>query len=397
MKKLFIVFLALILFIMHHGAASQDSNGLDQLVGLLVESSDSQFQLDLLKGISEALKGRRDVKEPKGWREVAKSLSESSLDEVREISILLSLKFGSQVALDDMRNLLIDTSLSSVKRKRALLALVEIKDMKLPALLIDLLNDEILQQPAVLALAAFDKPEISTAILSHLSKLKPKVQHDALSTMASRLTYATELMAAIDNQSVDAELLSADVVRQLRAHNDPKINRQLDRFWGISRSSSVTKLDEIKKYKRIVEMGNSDLSNLSKGRVLFNRVCASCHKLYGEGGEIGPDLTGSDRKNLHYILSNVIDPNAEIPNDYRTAIIRMKDNRVLIGVVRSREPKRITVVTPSEVIFLPKRDVAKIDAQNYSIMPEGLIRVFKDQELRDLISYLGGDGQVPLP
>ena len=389
------VFLALVLF-MHHGAASQDSNGLDQLVSLLIESSDSQFQLDLLKGISEALKGRRDVKEPKGWREVAKSLSESSLDEVREISILLSLKFGSQVALDDMRNLLIDTSLSSVKRKRALLALVEIKDMKLPALLIDLLNDEILQQPAVLALAAFDKPEISTAIISHIPKLKPKIQHDALSTMASRLTYATELMAAIDNQSVDAELLSADVVRQLRAHNDPKINRQLDRFWGISRSSSVTKLDEIKKYKRIVEMGNSDLSNLSKGRVMFNRVCASCHKLYGEGGEIGPDLTGSDRKNLHYILSNVIDPNAEIPNDYRTAIIRMKDNRVLIGVVRSREPKRITVVTPSEVIFLPKRDVAKIDAQNYSIMPEGLIRVFKDQELRDLISYLGGDGQVPL-
>ena len=390
------VFLALVLF-MHHGAASQDSNGLDQLVGLLIESSDSQFQLDLLKGISEALKGRRDVKEPKGWREVAKSLSESSLDEVREISILLSLKFGSQVALDDMRNLLIDTSLSSVKRKRALLALVEIKDMKLPALLIDLLNDEILQQPAVLALAAFDKPEISTAILSHLPKLKLKVQHDALSTMASRLTYATELMAAIDNQSVDAELLSADVVRQLRAHNDPKINRQLERFWGISRSSSVAKLDEIKKYKRIVGMGNSDLSNLSNGRVMFNRVCASCHKLYGEGGELGPDLTGSDRKNLHYVLSNVIDPNAEIPNDYRTAIIRMKDNRVLIGVVRSREPKRITVVTPSEVIFLPKRDVAKIDAQNYSIMPEGLIRVFKDQELRDLISYLGGDGQVPLP
>ena len=390
------VFLALVLF-MHHGAASQDSNGLDQLVGLLIESSDSQFQLDLLKGISEALKGRRDVKEPKGWREVAKSLSESSLDEVREISILLSLKFGSQVALDDMRNLLIDTSISSVKRKRALLALVEIKDMKLPALLIDLLNDEILQQPGVLALAAFDKPEISTAILSHLPKLKLKVQHDALSTMASRLTYATELMAAIDNQSVDAELLSADVVRQLRAHNDPKINRQLERFWGISRSSSVAKLDEIKKYKRIVEMGNSDLSNLSNGRVIFNRVCASCHKLYGEGGELGPDLTGSDRKNLHYVLSNVIDPNAEIPNDYRTAIIRMKDNRVLIGVVRSREPKRITVVTPSEVIFLPKRDVAKIDAQNYSIMPEGLIRVFKDQELRDLISYLGGDGQVPLP
>jgi putative heme-binding domain-containing protein len=396
MKKFFVVLLVLILF-MHGIVSSQDSNGLDQLVELLRGSSDSQFQLDVLKGISEALKGQRDIQEPKGWPEVAKFLSESSRSEVREMSHLLSLKFGSLVALDSMRNVLIDTSVSSVKRKRALLALVEAKDLKLPALLIDLLDDEILQQPAVLALAAFDKPEISSAILSHLPKLKLQVRRDALSTMASRLTYATALMTAVDKQTIDAKLLPADVVRQLRVHNDPNINRQLDRLWGISRSSSEAKLDEIKKYKHIVGMSNGEPSNLSNGRAMFNRVCASCHKLYGQGGEIGPDITGSDRKNLHYILSNIIDPNAEIPNDYRTSVIRMKDNRVLVGVVRSRELKTITVVTPSEVIFLPKSDVDKIDSQNFSIMPEGLIRVFNDQELRDLISYLGGDGQVPLP
>jgi len=396
MKNFFVVLMALVLF-MQGIVYSQDSNGLDQLVELLGGVSDSQFQLDVLKGILEALKGQRDVQEPKGWPEASKFLSESPRDEVREISHLLSIKFGSQEAFEDMRNVLVNTSLSYEKRKRALVALAEAKDLKLPALLIDLLDDKNLQQQAALALAVFDKPEISTAILSRFPKLKMQARRYALSTMASRLTYATALMAAVDKQTIDAKSLPADVVRQLRAHNDQNINRELDRLWGVSRSTPEAKLDEIEKYKRILGKGNDEPNNLSNGRAMFNRVCASCHKLYGQGGEIGPDITGSDRKNLHYILSNIIDPNAEIPNDYRTSVIRMKDNRILVGVVRSREIKTITLVTPSEVIFLPKSDVVKIDSQNFSIMPEGLIRVFNDQEIRDLISYLGGEGQVPLP
>ena len=102
--------------------------------------------------------------------------------------------------------------------------------------------------------------------------------------MASRLTYASVLMAAINKKIIDAKILPAEIVRQLRMHNDSNINQQLDRLWGISRSSSKTKLDEIKKYKRIVGMRSNRPGNLSNGRALFNRVCASCHKLYGHNG-----------------------------------------------------------------------------------------------------------------
>lgn len=396
MKFFFMILMTLIFFI-HTVCPSQDSNDLDPLIELIVESSDAQLHLDVLKGIFEALKGQRDVEEPKAWPKITKILRESPLAEVRELSHLLSLKFGSQIALVDLRDLLVNKSVSSVKRIRALNSLLEVKDVQLPVLLIDLIDDLALQQPAIIALAAFDKPEISKAILHYLPKLKLQARRDALSTMASRLTYASVLMAAINKKIIDAKILPAEIVRQLRMHNDSNINQQLDRLCGISRSSSKTKLDEIKKYKRIVGMRSNMLANLSNGRALFNRVCASCHKLYGMGGDIGPDITGSDRKNLHYILSNIIDPNAEIPNDYRTSVIRMKDNRVMVGLIRSRELKTITVVTPNEVITLLRNDVAKIDSQNFSIMPEGLIQVFSDQELIDLISYLEGNEQVPLP
>ena len=98
-----------------------------------------------------------------------------------------------------------------------------------------------------------------------------------------------------------------------------------------------------------------------------------------------------------FLKNEIIKAKKQIPNDYRTSVIRMKDNRVMVGLIRSRELKTITVVTPNEVITLLRNDVAKIDSQNFSIMPEGLIQVFSDQELIDLISYLEGNEQVPLP
>ena len=131
--------------------------------------------------------------------------------------------------------------------------------------------------------------------------------------------------------------------------------------------------------------------------MLFRRSCAQCHKLYGEGGTIGPDLTGSDRRNLHYIISNIVDPNAEISNDYRMTIVRMKDGRVLLGVISSREEQSITMATSGEVLSVDSRDILSIEPQKFSMMPEGLVLTFTDQQLRDLVAYLAGEGQVSLP
>ena len=158
-----------LIFFIHTVCPSQDSNDLDPLIELIGESSDAQLHLDVLKGILEALKGQRDVEEPKAWPKITKLLRESPLAEVRELSHLLSLKFGSQIALVDLRDLLVNKSVSSVKRIRALNSLLEAKDVQLPVLLIDLIDDLALQQQAIIALAAFDKPEISKAIYSTLN------------------------------------------------------------------------------------------------------------------------------------------------------------------------------------------------------------------------------------
>ena len=396
MKRLLFLLLAIVLWLPGQLRA-QDVEALDALVGVLKEVDDPAFHLDILKGISAALKGQRNIKIPKGWKEIAPKLAKSPNAEVRQLSQSLSLTFGSKAALDALRKVLMDEKAKLADRKKALGALVAARDVRLPNALRGLLQNEALRREALLGLGAFEDAKTPPAILKIYSELDTAGKRDALTTLASRVLFAKALMEAVTSGAVKANELPADIVRQLRAHGVKEINAQLDKVWGVSRSTPAAKLKEIAKYKKLLEAKVNRPANLPRGRVLFQRTCGQCHKLYGEGGEIGPDITGSNRNNLDYLLTNMLDPNAEIPNDYRTTILRTKDNRVLVGVIRRNEGQSVTIATPAEVVTVAKRDVAAIDPQNFSMMPEGLVLALKEDELRDLVAYLRGNQQVALP
>ena len=396
MKRGLFLLLALVLWL-PGSLRAQDAEALAALVGVIKEVDDPAFHLDILKGISAALKGQRNIKMPKGWNEIAPKLAKSPNAEVQQLAQALSLTFGSKAALDALRKVLVDRKAKLTERQKALASLVDARDAKLPGVLRKLLKEEALRREALRGLGAFEDAKTPQSILAILQKLDTAGKRDALTTLASRVSYAKALMAAIDKGEVKPNELPADIVRQLRAHGQKDINTKLDKVWGVSRSTPKSKLKEIAKYKKLLEAKPAKPVNLSRGRALFQRTCAQCHKLYGEGGEIGPDITGSNRNNLDYLLTNILDPNAEIPNDYRTTILRTKDNRILVGVVRRSEGQSVTMATPTEVVTMAKSDVASIEQQNFSMMPEGLVLAFKQDELHDLVAYLRGTGQVQLP
>ena len=376
---------------------AQDAEALSALVGVLKEVDDPAFHLDILKGISAALKGQRNIKMPKGWKEIAPKLAKSSNAEVQQLVQTLSLTFGSKAALDALRKVLVDGKANLADRQKALAALLAARDRALPEVLRGLLREKALRRDALRGLGAFEDLKTSSAILKIYEKLDTAGKRDALMTLASRVSFAKALMAAVARGVVKSNELPADIVRQLRAHRVKGINATLDKVWGVSRSTPAAKLAEIAKYKKLLETKVNRPDNLPRGRALFQRTCAQCHKLYGEGGEIGPDITGSNRNNLDYLITNILDPNAEIPNDYRTTILRTKDNRVLVGVIHRSGGQSVTIATPAEVVTVAKRDVAAIDPQNFSMMPEGLVLALKEDELRDLVAYLRGSRQVALP
>ena len=123
----------------------------------------------------------------------------------------------------------------------------------------------------------------------------------------------------------------------------------------------------------------------------------SCHKLYGEGNNIGSDLTGSGRHEINYLIENIADPSAVVAADFTMVVVTLKDGRVLNGIISARTDRTLTVKMIGLETTVDRNDIAKQEQLPISMMPEGQATALSDEQLRNLISYLMSSGQVPLP
>jgi putative heme-binding domain-containing protein len=376
-------------------AADDAAEGLAALVELLSSSDDPQFQYDVLKGLSDGLKGRREVKMPAGWDAVATKLAKSSDARVRDLSQSLSVTFGSASALATLREVLLNPKSATATRSNALVSLLSAKDPKLPPALQSLLTDPVMRSGALRGLAAYDDVKTPAAIIEAYASLNALEKKDALNTLVSRAAYARPLLAAVSEKKIPSKDLSADLVRLLRNLKDPQLNEQVTKTWGLARESEADKLADMARYKKLI--ADKGYGNAGRGRATFARICQQCHMLFGEGGKIAPDITGSNRGDLDYILHNAVDPNAEIPNDYRTSNIETKDDRAITGIVTKQDDNALTIVTANETIVLPRNEVKSQAQTELSMMPEGLLQALSDDEVRDLLAYLRSPAQVALP
>ena len=276
-------------------------------------------------------------------------------------------------------------------------SLLDIKDAGLPPLLQKLLNDADLRGAAARGLAAYDDPKTPAAILAAYDSLDGPEKRDALNTLASRAAFAAPMLAAIAQGTIPRNALTAEIIRQLRNLKNAGIDAELQKVYGVIRESSADKQKEIERYKRIYRAGGSQPGDAPRGRAVFARVCQQCHTLFEVGGKVGPDLTGSNRADLDYILQNIIDPNAVIPNDYRASTAEMKDGRSITGLAKQQDDKSVTLITQNETLTLPRNEIQSLQQSELSMMPEGLLAPLADQEARDLLYYLSRPGQVPLP
>jgi putative heme-binding domain-containing protein len=127
--------------------------------------------------------------------------------------------------------------------------------------------------------------------------------------------------------------------------------------------------------------------------VVFTKNCATCHTLFGEGGKIGPDLTGADRKNRDYLLTQIVDPSAVIRPEFLAYIVNVKDGRTLNGLMVESTAETVTLVDAKNVRSVVRRDqIDDLKASPVSLMPEKALDVLEDQQLIDLFSYLQGEG-----
>jgi putative membrane-bound dehydrogenase-like protein len=363
-------------------------NGLESLIALLDEIANAAAQRDILRGIQEALKGRRQFPMPRGWQTTHAKLTQSSADDVRERAQALAILFGDKRALEALRLLVADSKATVDGRRTALQTLVTNQPPELVPMLQELLDDQAMRTSALQALAAYADPKTPSLILQRYTKFTPDEKADAVHTLASRPSYALALLDAVADKTVARSDLTAFTVRQLLALNDKQVTKRVNEVWGTLRPASQEKAALMAKYKKLLTGDTLRQADLANGRLVYQKNCASCHKLFGEGGNIGPELTGSQRANLDYVLENMLDPSAVVPREYQVSIITTASGRTLTGIVKEETERAVTVQTQNEIVIVPKDEIDVRRQSNLSMMPEGMLDRLTNDEVRDLVAYL---------
>ncbi|MFN6106931.1 MAG: PVC-type heme-binding CxxCH protein, partial [Planctomycetaceae bacterium] len=346
----------------------------DALVGLLkVPTADSAAGLDdaarleVLTGMAEGLRGWRKAPRPAQWDEIAPGLAQSENAQLAAVTRELSALFGDGRAADDLKAIVTNNSYDPLTRRQALRALAESQPEGLAGLCHSVLTDRAVDIEAIRALALVDHPENATRILNVYPRLDPETRQAAIGTLTARASTAAALLEAIAAERVRRQDVSAFHARQIRSLQDEALSQKLTEVWGETRESPADKQALAAKLKAQLTPERLAEANVSQGRALFQKTCATCHVMYGQGKNAGPDLTGGNRKNLDYLLENVVDPNAAVAADFRMSVLALKDGRVLNGVVVGKTDKVLTVQTQTESVFVAKDDIDEIRQTDASL------------------------------
>jgi putative heme-binding domain-containing protein len=385
--------LALLLSTVASPQADQDP--LAALVEVLKISDDDAFRLDILKGIRDGLKGRTTVTMPKGWPEVSGKLAKSANGEVRSLAQMISITFGDPAALTALRTQLADSKAGTNDRKAALESLLGAKDKELPPVLFALLSDESMRASAIRALGSYEEPSTPAKILGVYGSLQLAEKRDAINTLGARKSYAKDLLAALASGTIPKTDLTAASIRQLNDLNDPEIVKWIEKNWGSIRPTPEARQKEINEWKKFFTLSKE--GDPRKGRVLFAKTCMQCHTLFDAGGKVGPELTGANRQDLDYLLSNILDPSAVVGKDYQATTIRTKSDRIVTGLLKAEDNNAVTLVTENDTLIIPKTEIDARKLSEISMMPEGLLANMTRDDARHLLAYLKSLTQVQFP
>jgi putative heme-binding domain-containing protein len=248
-------------------------------------------------------------------------------------------------------------------------------------------KDAELQTSALGALQAFDEARLGDDLVGMLDSLAPEVRPTALNVLVTRKAWARSLLAAVDAGRVAPKSIPSDVVQRILFQRDEQIAAMVKKHFGeIKGATTAEMLAQVEKLKQVLAIGTGSPYN---GRKLYLNNCGKCHLLFNEGGRIGPDLTTYKRDDVHTMLVNVVNPSAQIREGFENFVVLTNDGRALTGFIADQDARVVVLRgADGQTTVVPRSDIEEMSASPKSLMPEGALKDFTEQQVRDLFAYL---------
>jgi putative membrane-bound dehydrogenase-like protein len=374
-------------------AAEATAEGDEACARLLDAAPSGRDRRPLLAVLEDSLRGRPMGKLGPALARAVKGPPASGPGTFDPLTTRLAARAGDRAALDRAIAAAADRQAAEPDRLAMIALLGELSDR---ASLVPLLGlatggeSDALRTAALGALGRFDDGTIPPALLSAYPREGEPWRRRARDLLLGRAGWARALLAEVDCGRIPAAEVPVDQVRRVSALGDPRLDQLVRKHWGqLTESTPEAKLAEVRRLNNDLRAAVGDAA---RGRALFREHCATCHKLFGEGNAVGPDLTHANRRDREFLLVSLVDPGGVVRKEYQSAVVQTRDGRVLTGLVAEQTPVQITLLGASGERTAVRRDEVEAVADSpASLMPEDLYRRFTPDALRDLFRYLEPD------
>ncbi|MFQ5733934.1 MAG: dehydrogenase, partial [Planctomycetaceae bacterium] len=305
---------------------------------------------------------------------------------------LLAASLNDKQAKKDLNALLKKSAEVESRRLAAARALIAAADKSIIASADIILADPKANAPTFRGrllpeLARLKSDKVADVVLKNYGKLEPELQPKAVELLTQRVNWSRKLLAAIGKKAVPANAINLNQARRLIGFKDKQLAKLVTDNWGIVRMGRDPKRAQyVATWKRFLRKNHGDAF---KGEKVFYKVCGQCHKMYGKGETVGPDITRNGRNSFDQLLSNVFDPSLVIGSGYRAWQVATTKGRVITGLLVENSPQRIVLkVQGGKLETIARGDVDIAKESQVSMMPEDLEKQLKPNEIADLFAFI---------
>lgn len=246
-----------------------------------------------------------------------------------------------------------------------------------------------LQLAALGLLGRTGRTEAADFVIDALPSLGPAAREAALDTLLSRTTWTHRLLQAVADARIPPTILSPTRQQVLREHPDANVRGLAARLLVLERADLAGLLAE---YRLAAKSGHA-----ARGRKLFTRHCAACHRLAGMGHSVGPDLAALTDRSPEAILVAMFDPNRAVDQRYLSYTAVTQDGRIHQGLLVEETSTSVTLrAAEGKDTVLLRSDLESLTSSGKSLMPEGLERGLPPAEAADLVAWVASAGQAAL-
>ena len=277
-----------------------------------------------------------------------------------------------------------DPSLSDVKRIEGVEFLAFANDSGSRTVLAELLNisSPPALQTAVVTVLSKRRDQTMTNIFARWSQLAPQTRTKALSLALSRRDMASALLRAIEAGNVARTELSAADIQRLTTHGDSSIREPAKKLFHRDDS---TRIEVVKKFRPALELQG----DASRGHIVYQQRCATCHRAGSEGFAVGPDFASVANNGKEKLLTSILDPNAEVAAAYIAYSVETKRGETFVGVLAGENPASVALKMPNgETTHVARENISSMRGSDKSLMPDGLEEGLSAQDVADLLEFM---------